>query len=412
MTQTDSLWGQGPGPDYEALAARFRPVFAAITDTGGRRERAHALPLNELSLLRESGLTRVRFARQDGGQDATLPQLFNLIIELAEADSSIAQALRVHFAIVDDVLNLHDRDKRGRWAGRISAGDLIAAGFTEPGEARAEEFSTRLTETTAGLRLNGEKFYTTGALYADWIDVAAAGADGKTIFALVRRDAPGVTVLDDWDGFGQTLSASGTARFSDVEVAPEDLLIWEERFRYAPAFYQLYHLASLVGIGRALVRDTVAELSRRRRGFSHALAPLPRHDGQVLQVVGKLRAQVYAAQAIVLKAAEALERAHATRFAGDEAAETRANDIAEIETAQAQSVVIDLILAASTSLFDALSASATRVGLGLDRHWRNARTLASHNPRIYKDRIIGDHVLNNTPPPYQWLPGIQKAAAE
>jgi alkylation response protein AidB-like acyl-CoA dehydrogenase len=412
MTQTDALWGQGPGPDYDALASRFRPAFAAITDTNGRREREHALPLAEIDLLRESGLTRVRLAAQDGGQSATLPQLFNLIIELAEADSSIAQALRVHFGVLDDVLNLHDHEKRALWTSRIAAGELIAVGFTEPGEARAEEFSTRLSDTPAGLRLNGEKFYTTGSLYADWIDVAATDAEGKTIFALVRRDAAGVTVLDDWDGFGQKLSASGTARFNDVEVAAENLLLWDERFRYAPGFYQVYHLATLVGIGRAVVRDTVAELSKRRRGFSHALTPLPRHDGQVLQVVGKVRAQVYASQAIVLKAAEALERAYAARFAGDDEAETRANDTAEIETAQAQSVVIDLILAASASLFDALSASATRSGLGLDRHWRNARTLASHNPRIYKDRIVGDYVVNNTPPPYQWLPGIQKGAAE
>ena len=34
----------------------------------------------------------------------------------------------------------------------------------------------------------------------------------------------------------------------------------------------------------------------------------------------------------------------------------------------------------------------------LDRHWRNARTLASHNPVIYRDRIVGDYVLNGTSP--------------
>ena len=48
----------------------------------------------------------------------------------------------------------------------------------------------------------------------------------------------------------------------------------------------------------------------------------------------------------------------------------------------------DLIVPSATS--STLAASATLRPQGLDRFWRNARTLASHNPRIYKDRIVGD----------------------
>ena len=44
-------------------------------------------------------------------------------------------------------------------------------------------------------------------------------------------------------------------------------------------------------------------------------------------------------------------------------------------------------------------ASATKRSFNLDRHWRNARTLASHNPGTYKARAIGDHVINGTPLP-------------
>ncbi|RWC26159.1 MAG: hypothetical protein EOS70_32060 [Mesorhizobium sp.] len=34
---------------------------------------------------------------------------------------------------------------------------------------------------------------------------------------------------------------------------------------------------------------------------------------------------------------------------------------------------------------------------------------SSHNPRIYKDRIVGDYAVNGTPPPYQW--GIGRSPA-
>jgi hypothetical protein len=33
------------------------------------------------------------------------------------------------------------------------------------------------------------------------------------------------------------------------------------------------------------------------------------------------------------------------------------------------------------------------------------RTAASHNPLIYKERIVGDWEINGTPPPYLWQIG-------
>jgi hypothetical protein len=45
------------------------------------------------------------------------------------------------------------------------------------------------------------------------------------------------------------------------------------------------------------------------------------------------------------------------------------------------------------------------VGKSLDRHWRNARTVSSHNPVIYKARIVGDWAINGTEPPFVWQIG-------
>src|SRR6202000_1754759 len=105
---------------------------------------------------------------------------------------------------------------------------------------------------------------------------------------------------------------------------------------------------------------------------------------QVLQIVGRVRSAAYAAGPIVLRAAEAVQRAFNARGLGDTEAEDRAVALAELEVSQSLTVVSDLILGAVTLLFDALGASATSRRHSLDRYWRNARTLASHNPRIYK----------------------------
>jgi alkylation response protein AidB-like acyl-CoA dehydrogenase len=406
MTQIEQGWGAGPGDDYEALAARFRPIFAEIASDAAKRDIERELPYDAIRRLKDAGFGAVRLPAEHGGQAATLPQFFNLLIELSEADSNVTQALRAHFGFTEDILNTHSAERRTVWFDRIGRGEISGSAWSEIGSAAGlDRFSTHVAEKDGKLVLNGAKYYTTGSLFADWIDVGASDAKGEGISVSVRRNAEGVEVVDDWDGFGQVLTASGTTTFTDVAVSPGDIVIDDERFRYGAAFYQLVHLATLAGIGRAITQDVAKAVAERRRTYTHAAASRSSQDPQVLQVVGRIRAAAYTSGAIVLQAATALERAYRAHFAGDAEAEEKANAIAELETAQAQTVISDLILQASTLLFDALGASATRKPAALDRHWRNARTLSSHNPRIYKDRIIGDFAVNGTPPPYQWRIG-------
>jgi alkylation response protein AidB-like acyl-CoA dehydrogenase len=405
MSQIDLAWGEGPTERYEILARRFRPIFARIADGAVEHELTRELAFEPIRWLKEAGFGAVRVPAEKGGQGATLPELANLLIELGEADSNVAQALRVQFGVTEDVLNTKDEARRDRWFKRIVSGEYAGSAWTETGNASIEAFGTRLSEKDGGLVVNGTKYYTTGSLYAEWIDVGATGLEGEEISLFVRTNDPGVNIIDDWDGFGQILSVSGTATFTDVPVASEEVVLDKDRFKYSAAFYQLYHLATIAGIGRAITRDVARAVAARNRTYTHANGPRSSQDPQVLALVGRVRGAAYSAGAIVLQVAAALQRAFEARFAGDDAAEERANAIAELETAQAQTVVTDLILDSATVLFDALGASATRKPLGLDRHWRNARTLSSHNPRIYKDRIVGDFAVNSTLPPYQWRIG-------
>ncbi len=144
-------------------------------------------------------------------------------------------------------------------------------------------------------------------------------------------------------------------------------------------------------------------MADRKRTYSHAAAPLASQDPQILQVIGRVRSAAYAAGAIVLKASEALARVYQDVVAGRDTRPALA--MAELESAQSQTVVSTLILDAATILFDALGASATLKTQALDRHWRNARTLTSHNPRIFKERIVGDFAVNGTEPPQRWRVG-------
>jgi alkylation response protein AidB-like acyl-CoA dehydrogenase len=169
------------------------------------------------------------------------------------------------------------------------------------------------------------------------------------------------------------------------------------------AFFQLVHLATLAGIGRAAAEDVARLVAERRRVYSHGNAARTGDDPQIQAVVGRVRGNAYAAGAIVLKAAEALQRVFEARRGGADATGPAA--LADVEVNQAVTVVTNLVLEATTGLFDALGASAVKEGLGLDRYWRNARTIASHNPRIYRDRIVGAFAVNGTPPPREYRVG-------
>lgn len=394
------------GTDYETLANRFRPLLRQIAAGTVEREQARDLPFEPIRWLKEAGFGAVRVPVEFGGAGASISQLFQLLIELAEADSNIVQSLRGHFAFVEDRLNAPPSPARNAWFARFVAGDLVGNGWTEIGAVKIGEVITKVRPEGENFVLNGAKYYSTGSIFADWVDVYAQRSDnGADVIAIVDARHSGVSHSDDWDGFGQRTTGSGTSLYVEVPLNAEQVIPFETRFKYQTAFYQLVLLAVLAGIGRAVERDVAHEVRTRKRVFSQGAADTTHGDPQIQQVVGQISAQVYAAEAATLRSAEPLQRAYLARFANDAEAEHQANIDAEIETSKAQVVVSELVLRATTDLFNALGASGVSINKSLDRHWRNARTAASHNPWIFKARIIGDWVVNGIEPKYVWQIG-------
>ncbi|MET1067881.1 MAG: acyl-CoA dehydrogenase family protein [Pseudomonas prosekii] len=406
MTDHQIINPLSTGTDYQTLAARFRPIFARIAAGAVEREQRRRLPFEPIEWLKQAGFGAVRVPVEYGGGGASVPQLFELLIELAEADSNVPQALRGHFAFAEDRLNAAPGPARDVWFKRFVAGDIVGCAWTEIGNVAIGDVVTKVSPHGDKWRLNGEKFYSTGSLFSDWIDVYAQRSDtGGDVIAAVRTRQPGIVQSDDWDGFGQRTTGSGTSRFIDAEVEAENIIDFATRFKYQTAFYQLVLLATLAGIGRAALRDVALQVRERKRIYSHGNAAHVSQDAQVQQVVGEIAALVYAAEATALHAAQPAQRAYEARFGGDGALEHAANVAAEIQSAKAQVVVSQLIQRATSELFNALGASDVRQGKALDRHWRNARTVSSHNPLIYKARIVGDWVINGTEPPFVWQIG-------
>ncbi|WP_210502868.1 acyl-CoA dehydrogenase family protein [Nocardioides xinjiangensis] len=402
------------------LLAEWAPVLEAVAEGAVQRELDGELPVEAVRLLKAEGFGALRVPQAFGGAGLDVVGLSRLWIELAAVDANLTQAFRGHFALVEDRCWHHVRGSDQRvWFDRFVAGEMVGNAWSEVGSDIDLPRTVLRPRADGSYRLDGTKYYTTGSIFAEWVDVHARlvrpghpdEVEDPTAIVVVDARDPGVHVTDDWDGFGQRGTGSGTTTFDNVGVAATDVLPFEDRFPYQTAFHQMNLLATLTGIARSALADVVGAVRERTRNFSHANAPRVRDDAQVLARVGEVAAAVYAAEAATLRVAASVQAvADAARAGAEEVAALV--EASEIESSTAQVVVSELVLRATSDIFDALGGSATARPLALDRHWRNARTVASHDPRVLKARVVGAHAVNGTPPPYAWSIGATRRRQE
>lgn len=383
---------------------QLRELLDEIAAGAPERERTARPPHDVIDQVREARLGALRVPVELGGPDVSFRTLLATTIDLAHADANVAHILRAHYWFVELRRLETDRTVRDRWLRVVADGAIFGNASSEIGNQHpVGDFvlDTRLTADGDGFRVNGTKYYSTGSLYSDHIAVFASDADGRLASVIVPVGRDGLTLEDDWDGIGQRLTGTGTTRLDDVTASADEVLFVPTDDPPAPsfigAFLQLYLTAVIAGVVRA-IRDDAAQLVRsRQRTYAHASADTPADDPQLQQVVGQIASYAFAAEAAVLAAADALDDADATVRDGVPDAERAQR--ASLAAASAKVVVDELAPRAATILFDVGGASATRRAHDLDRHWRNVRTLASHNPTLYKARAVGAHAISGTPLP-------------
>jgi len=227
-----------------------------------------------------------------------------------------------------------------------------------------------LTKTDAGLRVSGTRFYSTGALYAHWIPFRSVDDDNLPVQVWVRRDAPGLQVIDDWNGFGQRTTASGTVLLHEVPV-DDDAVIHLSRFADIPNLSgpksQLIQAAIDVGIAEGALRDAIRFVQERTRPWTDAHVEHATEDPYIIQEVGKLQIDVHAAHEVLAETARLLD--DLSRHPVTAAISAQAS----VAIAEAKILSTEAALSVSEKLFELAGSSATRAAHNLDRHWRNAR---------------------------------------
>jgi len=374
----------------EALALSF-------AKNAVQRDRNRILPWEEVNQFSQSGLWAASVPREYGGAGITATTVARIFAIISAADGSLGHIPQNHFYALE-VLRIAGTESQKRYFyRRVLDGERFGNALAEIGH-RDFKRRTHLERTDTGIYVTGRKFYCTGALFAHWIPtlVSAQEASGDTMYLVfIPANATGVIITDDWDGFGQRVTGSGSVAFDRVQVQAEWIVPFQVHFDQPSTIgphAQLLHAAIDLGIGHGAFDAMLPYIRDHARPWIDSGVSRAADDPLTLREIGNVHVRLRAAQALLNRAAQAVDRARGTT---DEASVAAAS----VAVAQAKALCTTAGLLAANALFELAGTSATLGGHALDRYWRNVRTHTLHDPVRWKYHAIGNYVLNGKLPP-------------
>ncbi|WP_368622272.1 SfnB family sulfur acquisition oxidoreductase [Paraburkholderia sp. BR13444] len=383
--------------DTEALEAA-RTLAADFAAVAAERDRQRILPWAELDRWSESGLGAITVPAEYGGADLSFATLAEVFVILCAADPALGQIPQNHFGVLGVLREIGTPAQKARFYGEVLAGLRLGNAGPERRSASSATIvqgTTRLRATQDGLRLDGTRFYSTGALFAHRVPARAIDDEGRAVQVWVPRDAVGLSVIDDWNSFGQRTTASGTVIFDQVLVDPDDVLpIWQLGDRpglFGPTS-QLIQAAIDQGIAEAAVADAIDFVRARARPWIDSGLERAVEDPYIIADVGRLQIELHAGREVLLEAGRTLDVIAA------QPVDAEASARASVAVAHAKVLTTRIALEASEKLFELAGSASTRAAHNLDRHWRNARTHTLHDPVRWKLHLVGNYLLNHVLP--------------
>jgi alkylation response protein AidB-like acyl-CoA dehydrogenase len=383
--------------DPVRVAEGLRDEFRA---GAAERDRDRKFPYAQCAAFRASGLLGLMVPREHGGYGGSFTDLMKVVIAISAGDSNIGQMYQLHTGGIRLLQEFASPQVQARWLPRFASGELwITNAYSETGTRSVNDFKTTVTRDGDGWRLNGRKFYCTGSLAGDLTfgPCLVAGSDEVRVF-VTPTTADGVTIHDDWTGFGQRTTASGTTEFDNVWI-PDELCLGSPDTEgggggaITSLNYQAVHTGVFVGIARNALDDAVDFVRTRARVWYESSAERAPDDLYIQLRVGEMKTAVDAAELLSLRAAQLCDEAVA--HPGDQ----RIRGEASVVTGQARQAAAEAAMFAGSTLFQVCGAGSVLGKYGFDRHWRNARTLSLHNPLDFKLMHAGDYLVNDSLPP-------------
>ena len=384
--------------DAAAIAAA-RHLAEQAKAGAAERDQQRIYPRELLDQFTQLGLGSISVPRQFGGGGlsfATVAEVFRLI---SASDPSLGQIPQNHFGLIQFILGEGSAQQQQRLLSAVVQGQRLGNGGPEKNSKHTRDVQAQLVSGPEGLRLSGEKFYSTGALFAD-ILVTTAQQEGQPVMAFIPLPAAGVEIIDDWSGIGQRTTASGTVKLQQVAVDAglTIALPSPDKPTLRGAVSQLIQAAIDAGIAQGALDEALAFIHSSSRPWVDAGVSRNADDPYILADVGRISTELSAANALLVRAARVLDSIDPHALTAAHCAR------ASIAVAEAKVLTTEIALKASEKLLEWSGSRGTLLKHGLDRHWRNARTHTLHDPVRWKTHAIGNYYLNDVlPARHAWI---------
>lgn len=382
--------------DAEALEAA-RVLAADFAAGAVKRDLERRLPWDEIERFTETGLWAITVPKEYGGAGVKAATVAQVIATISAADGSLGQIPQNHYYALEVLRNGGTEAQKRFFYERVLTGERFGNALAEIGK-RDYIRRTRLVRDPAGWYVDGRKYYCTGSLFAHWIPTMVdAEEDGRAVAYLVfiPRDTAGVSLIDDWDGFGQRVTGSGSVIFDRVKVKPEWAVPFQASLDRPTAigpFAQILHAGIDLGIGRGAFEATRNFVPTRARAWIDAKVERAADDPLLIASIGDVRVRLAAADALLERAGRYVDVAQAAPDEANVAA-------ASVAVAEARAASHRAGLLASNKLIELGGTSATGRADDFDQYWRNVRTHTLHDPVRWKYHWIGAYHLKGQIPP-------------
>lgn len=383
--------------DAEALEIA-QQLSQQFSENAVLRDAQRLLPFEEIEAFSQSGLWAITVPQQYGGADVSSHTVAKIIALFSGADGSIGQIPQNHFYALEVLRNTGTESQKQKLYSEVLKGARFGNALAEFKTKTAAQKHTQITHATRdnqqGFEVNGEKFYCTGSLFAHRIPTLVCDADDREYLAFIPSDAQGLQRINDWSGFGQKTTGSGTVKFNHVFVDAEDVIAFDTAFSnptLVGPFAQIMHAAIETGIARAAFEETIQRV-KLARAWIDANVERADQDPLTIYEIGKIAADVRASEVLLKQAAQSIDAAKPNPTTENIAK-------ASIDVAKVRAHSTETALKASSKLIELAGSRGSQRVDGLDRHWRNARVHTLHDASRWKYYFIGNYVLNNILPP-------------
>ncbi len=283
--------------EIRSLARRF--AEREVAPHAAAWDREHRFPSEVFAKLGELGLMGVCVPAGHGGAGADFLAYVLVLEELARADAGVAVTVAVHTSAATLPLLAHGTPEQvARLVPALAQGhELGAFALTEP-EAGSDASAIRTRADAAGRITGGKQFITTGS-HAHVLLVFAKDPDGRPSAYVVRRPAPGLSVIKEEEKMG--LNSSSTAALAFDAVPAERLGAPGAGMRIALSTLdggRIGIAAQAVGIAQAAL-DVASAYASERNAFG---GPIGRF-GQIQAKLADMQTEVEAARALTWRAA-------------------------------------------------------------------------------------------------------------